>query len=92
MPTVVVFVCPGGNGTTIANTSGQLINDGRQVPHCPSGGTWQTVELGGNVSVGDQPLDHAQLAEAFGAGFVILGIGLVMAFAVRLIVRSVRDA
>lgn len=88
MPTVTVFVCASG-GTTIPNVT---LTDTRQVPHCPSGGTWQAITYAEPMGQFDpSQLEPAQLAAAFGAGFVTLGTGLLLAWAVRLIVGAIAD-
>lgn len=71
----IVLVCDGADGTFIANTSGSLGgNDARLVPHCPSGGTWQTLNY-----FDDTEIDYALLGitpesilEAFGWGFGVM--------------------
>ena len=93
MATAVVFVCAGVDGQTIDNgrTTSGLSADLRQVPHCPSGGTWTVIEYV-DPSTLDTTLDLNQLSMAFGSGFSVVGVGLLLAFAVRVVVRSVRDA
>lgn len=77
------------------------------VAHCPeTATTGSTVDPGGNFYAHcSEPLvnvlvnapfdsasiDPATASAAFGAGFVALGIGILMARAIRLIVHFVRD-
>lgn len=92
MAQAYVFVCQTQNGTTINNGIG-LAADARQVPHCPGTGTWQTItyaEPAGAFNPAD--LDPATLAQAFGSGFVVVSVGLLLAFALRLIIHMVRNA
>lgn len=87
MATVTVFVCNGGGGTTIPNVT---LTDTRPVPHCASGGAWQTVtyaEAAGGFDPAD--LDPSELAAAFGAGFIVMGTGLVLAWALRAVLRAI---
>lgn len=92
MTTAIVLVCPGGNGTFIANQSG-LSPDGRMVPHCPSGGEWREIQYVEQLSEAFDPstLDPAQLSAAFGVGFAVMGVPLVMCWAVRLVISAVRS-
>lgn len=91
-----LFTCA-GQGETIPNgrsTSG-LSADQRLVPHCPDGGQWQAITIHPEVVLepGDSAaLDLVALGEAFGAGFLFMGTGLLMAMAVRFVVKMVRDA
>lgn len=80
MSVVIVYTCP-----SIANADIGLGG----VPMC-SDGVWQVLEVVAPVNMDD--FDPAAAGSAFGAGFLILGTGLILAFAVRLIVRFVRDA
>lgn len=79
--TVKVFACNGGGETAIANTAGSLGgNDSRLVPHCGSGGTWESFsyddEFVNPTSVNFELIgitsENIALAFAFGFGAITL--------------------
>lgn len=78
--TAIVYTCP-------SITNAAILLGG--VPQCADG-SWQVLEVAAPVNMDD--FDPAAAGSAFGAGFLILGTGLILAFAIRLIVRFVRDA
>lgn len=84
MPAATVFVCPPESVTTVATLADDM-------PACATGqGEWKTVLLA-------EPFDPAslnspELAGAFGAGFTVLGTGLAIAWAARMLVAAVRSS
>ncbi|TJY55757.1 hypothetical protein E4T66_20465 [Sinimarinibacterium sp. CAU 1509] len=94
MASAYLFQCAGADGVVIANTAGSLGgNDGRGVPHCPSGGTWTLIEYAEPAQAfNPADLDPAILAEAFGAGLVVVGTGMVIAWAIKAVIRQVRGS
>lgn len=85
------FVCDtGGRGT--ASSLGDPSGYGH--PTCQNGaGSWQEITIPDNYSAFDPAtLDPVAVAAAAGAGFVVMGVPLVAAWAVRVVVASVRDA
>ncbi len=77
MTTLYLLNCADGSGQFVKNTSGTLGgNDAREVPHCPSGGTWVQVES--NTLTFDLadwlqvPENQAEFALFFGAGFSLV--------------------
>lgn len=77
MATVSVFTCPGANQT--------VSSDG--APGCTQGsGQWQQVTL--QEPFDPSMLNSDELAGAFGAGFTVMGTGLVITAAARFILRA----
>ena len=70
-----VWMCVGQAGPTDATTP------------C----TWQAMEVTVAEPFDVSSLDMARLGCAFGAGFTVMGIGLLMAFGLRLIIRFVHE-
>lgn len=61
---------------------------GQYVGQCASLGTWNTH----NPEFDPESLDPGKSAAALGAGFVVMGIGTLMAWVMRTIVQFVRNA
>lgn len=77
MATVSVFVCPGAN---------QAVTDG--VPSCTSGaGSWQSVTL--QEPWDPSTLSGPDLAEAFGAGWFVMGTILAIIWGGKALVRAI---
>lgn len=86
MTAATVFVCPPEH----VRVEGVLLA-GYERPTCDAGeGEWQTVLLAQPFD--PSQLNSAELGGAFGAGFVVMGTGLAIAWAARMIVQSIRDA
>lgn len=84
MPATTVFVCPPEFVTTVPS-------GGTDLPACATGeGQWQTVLLAEPFD--PATLNSAELAAAFGAGFVVLGTGLAIAWAARFFIAAIRSA
>lgn len=84
MPSATVFVCPPEFVSTVQSGATDL-------PACATGeGQWQTVLLAEPFD--PSTLNSAELAGAFGAGFVVLGTGLAIAWAARILVSAVRSS
>lgn len=82
MATLSVFVCPGGSQVLLTDPSGA------QYPGCATGqGSYQQVDVA--ESFDPSQLDGGELAGAFGAGFIVVGVGLCIAWACRLVFKSV---
>lgn len=80
MAAVTVYTCPGSQQA--------VTSDG--VPACMAGaGQWQAVTLAEPFD--PSQLNGAELSGAFGAGFTVLGTGLVIAWAARALVDAIRD-
>lgn len=83
--TVTVFVC---NGTTSTQS---VALSGDQYGACQSGqGSWQQVLI--ETPFDPATLDSSELGSAFGAGFTVMGTGLVIVWAAKQIVRAIRSA
>ena len=86
MATVAVFVCPGA-----AQYRDNLPLSTHQVGSCASGqGSWQSVTLAEPFD--PATLNSAELSGAFGAGFVVMGTGLAIAWAGRQIIQAIRES
>lgn len=59
-------------------------------PTCASGGAWLEVDISAYEGFDPSSIDGGHATAAFGAGFVIVGTGMVLAFAVKVIVNAVR--
>ena len=86
MATVTVFVCPDSQTQVTA-----IGLTGRYAGTCSAGqGAWQSVELAEPWD--PTTLNSSELAAAFGAGFIVLGTGLAIAWAARFFVSAIRSA
>lgn len=54
-------------------------------------GIWKQINIDDGYAFNVETLSKTELANAFGAGFLIVGTALVMSFGVRIIVKFVRD-
>lgn len=89
----LVYTCePGNAGTETANSG--LAGQTDPVPTCSDGGAWvESNQLYQDAFAFQvSQLDPAILAAAFGAGLVTLGTGLLIVWAMRLILSAVRSA
>ncbi len=91
---MLIYTCTDGyQGTT---TVGSL--NPQTVPSCSNGGAWIDVLVQTDVVIErPEPFDPAHIdaetaTEAAGAGFVVLGVGLLLVLAVKAIIRLVRTA
>jgi hypothetical protein len=83
MATVTAFVC---NGTTSIRTV-NLATD--QYGTCQSGqGQWKTFEVVEPFNPAN--LNSAELSGGYGAGFVVMAIGLVIAWSAKQVVRAIK--
>lgn len=90
MATAVAFVCAGADGVLIPNgrTTSGLSADNRDVPHCPSGGTWQVIEYQPPMDM--EALDLEALGLSYTAGFGVLGTGLALVLGARVLLQMIR--
>ena len=83
----LIFVCAGAAsiGTNL---------DGSQSPTCEAGqGRFATAaELMTAEPFDPASLNPADIYSAFGAGFIVMGTGLVLAMGVRFVVNMVKEA
>lgn len=87
MATVTVFVCP--DSQTQVTQLGALST--RYAGTCSAGqGSWQSVTLAEPWD--PTTLNSSELAAAFGAGFVVCGTGLAIAWAARFFITAIRSA
>jgi hypothetical protein len=79
-----VFVCPGG--AEQIGTDGS----GNQYASCTSGqGSYQNVVI--ETPWDPSQLNEAELASAFSAGFVVMGVGLVMIGAAKSVLKAFKS-
>lgn len=103
-----LYVCDPANTGTTRGDGGLLSAPHSPAPTCSGGGYWiDTTDLATSDPITktdveqmvdaymqfqiDQ-LDPAILAQAFGAGFITLGTGLIIVMAIRLVVHAVKSA
>lgn len=81
-----VYTCPSaGQGEAVVSTG--FLTSAR-VPSCSAGGAW--IQLSDSTAVVAE-LNHEDLAEAWGAGFVVMGIGLLLAWSMRAVIGLVKS-
>lgn len=82
---MLVFTCTDGDEATSNNLGGDAY------PVCESGGAWVQVEAYSGTEFDPSEFDAARAAEAFSAGVLVMGTGMVIALAISFIVRQVWD-
>ena len=81
MASVSVYTCPGANQSV----------DASGAPICTGGvGQWQQVTL--QEPFDPSSLDSGELGAAFGAGFVVVATGCVIAWGARQLIGAIRDS
>lgn len=78
-----VWECPSGDHVVLLDAG-----TGYYGAHCVTAGIWQEH----NPEFDPASLDPAVATSALGAGFIVMGIGVLMARAVRIIIDMVRSA
>ena len=88
-----VFTC--ATGRSIENDP---LNNAKQIPKCNSGaGSWIQInhwteqEIQDLVVIEPNEIDPEQAAEAWGVGFTVVSIGLLIAAGFRAVVNLLRD-
>lgn len=83
---MLVYTCTEGDQGTYSPWLGM------SAPTCSSGGSWVDIDVNAYEGFDPSDLNPAHASAAFGSGFVLLGTGMVLAFAIKLIVRHITGA
>lgn len=86
MTAATVFVCPPES----VGIEKPILSSIERPTCAADEGQWQTVLLAEPFD--PSQLQSSELAGAFGAGFLVMGTGLAIAWAARILVAAVRDA